>query len=64
MELVQAIQVYQEYHRMNSGKNTTESYGATLTRLGDHFGNDLVAITSEEVLSFLNKINEKGKQQT
>ena len=37
-----------------------------LAKLCDHFGDDrdLAAITSEEILSFLNKITEGGKQQT
>jgi len=37
-----------------------------LTKLIGHFGKDreLAATTSEEILSFLNKITEKGKQQT
>lgn len=37
-----------------------------MTKLIGHFGNDreLAAITSEEILSFLNKITERGKQQT
>lgn len=52
MRLEQAIQVYREYHRINSGKNTIESYGATLTKFGDHFGEDreLAGITSNSRL--------------
>ena len=49
MKLEQAVQVYQEYHKMNSGKNTIESYGGTRTKLYGHFGKDgdLAAITSD-----------------
>ena len=47
-------------------KNTIESYSATLSKLRDHLGNSrqLDEINSEEILSFLNKITEGGKQQT
>ena len=47
-------------------KNTQESYSATLSKFRDHHGNDrqLDGISSEEILSFLNKITEGGKQQT
>ena len=31
MKLDQAVKVYQEYHKMNSGKNTIESYGITIS---------------------------------
>ena len=31
MKLEQAIQIYREYHKMNSGKNTIESYGITIS---------------------------------
>jgi integrase/recombinase XerD len=48
------------------GKNTQESYSTTLSKFRDHHGNDrqLDGISSEEILSFLNKITEGGKQQT
>lgn len=47
-------------------KNTIESYKATLSKFRDQIGNSrqLDGISSEEVLSFLNKITEGGKQQT
>jgi len=47
-------------------KNTIESYNATLSKFRDQIGNSrqLDGISSEEVLSFLNKITEGGKQQT
>jgi hypothetical protein len=64
MKLEQAVQVYQHYHKMNSGKNTIESCSGTITRLYGHFDKDreLAAITSGEILSFLSKIIEGGKQ--
>ena len=31
MKLEQAVKVYQEYHKMNSGKNTIESYAITIS---------------------------------
>ena len=48
------------------GKNTIESYSATLGKFRDDIGMDrqLNWISTEEVLSFLNKITEGGKQQT
>lgn len=47
-------------------KNTIESYKATLSKFRDQIGNSrqLDGISLEEVLSFLNKITEGGKQQT
>jgi integrase len=47
-------------------KNTIESYSATLSKFRDNFGDSrqVAGISSEEVLSFLNKITEGGKQQT
>ncbi|MGO9019595.1 MAG: site-specific integrase [Syntrophobacteraceae bacterium] len=52
--------------RQTQRKNTIESYSATLSKFLDHIGKDcqLDGISSEEVLSFLNKITEEGKQQT
>lgn len=48
------------------GKNTIEAYSATFSKLHDFLGDshELAGISSEEVLSFLNKITEGGKQQT
>lgn len=48
------------------GKNTIQSYSATLTKFRDHIGMDrqFDGISTEEVLSFLNKITEGRKQQT
>ncbi len=48
MKLEHAASMYMEYHRMNSGKNTIESYWITLDRFRDHFGLDreLSTITS------------------
>lgn len=48
------------------GKNTTQSYTATLSKFLDRIGTDrhLDEISPEEILSFLNKITEGGKQQT
>src|SRR5208283_589491 len=47
-------------------KNTIESYSATLSKFRDNLGGSrqLDGINSEEVLSFLNRITEGGKQQT
>lgn len=47
-------------------KNTIESYSATLTKFHDRLGDsrELAEISSEEILTFLNKITEGGKQQT
>ncbi len=52
--------------RRTLGKNTIESYSSTLSKFRDHLGNSrqLEGISLEEVLSFLNKITEGGKQQT
>jgi integrase len=47
-------------------KNTIESYSATLSKLRDHLGGSrqLDRISSDEILAFLSKITEGGKQQT
>jgi len=52
--------------RRTEGKNTIESYSTTLSKFCVEIGKDcqLDTISSEEVLSFLNKITEGGKQQT
>ena len=52
--------------RRTQGKNTIESYSTTLSKFYVEIGKDrqLDTISSEEVLSFLNKITEGGKQQT
>ena len=52
--------------RQTRGKNTIESYRATLSKFSDHIAEDrqLDGISSEEILSFLKRITEGGKQRT
>jgi len=47
-------------------KNTVEAYSSTLRKFGAHIGENrhVDSVSSEEVLSFLNKITAGGKQQT
>jgi len=54
MKVSQAIQLFREYHRMNSKKNTLKNYEFIFTRFQEVFGDRQVeSITTDEVLSFL-----------
>ena len=65
MKVVQAIKSYQEYHRINSKKNTLKNYEFLFSRFNDEFGDrELDAITAEEILSFLTWLTEGTKQTT
>ena len=66
MKIERAIQVCQEYHKKNSGRNTIESYSSKLTKLRAHLGKDRESgtIASVEILSCLAEITAGGNQQT
>jgi len=64
MKVSKAIHSYQEYHRVNSKKNTLKNYDFLFTRFMSEFGKrELESITSDEILSFLTQLTE-GKKQT
>jgi len=56
--MVKDSKLLAEFHRVNSGKETIESYGATLTKLHAHFAKDraLAAITCEGILALTNTV--------
>jgi hypothetical protein len=50
----QAIQSFQEYHRLNSKKNTLKNYEFIFTQFQEAYGDRQIdTITSDDVLSFL-----------
>jgi len=65
MKLSKAIKICLDYHRNHSKPNTVRSYEAILTKFGLIFGDkDLEEISSEDILTFLDKITDGTKQQT
>jgi len=65
MKVSKAIKICLDYHRNHSKPNTVRSYEAILTKFGLIFGDkDLEEISSEDILSFLDKITDGTKQQT
>ena len=65
MQVSQAITIWLEYHKSHSKDNTIKAYNKVLTNFNREFGErDVQHITSDEVLSFLNRITEGTKQQT
>jgi integrase/recombinase XerD len=64
MKLSKSIKICLDYHRNLSKPNTVRSYEAILTKFGLVFGNkDLEEISSEDVLTFLDKITDGTKKQ-
>ena len=65
MKFSNAGKFWLEYHKTNSKKNTIRAYAATLSKFSLDYGDrDIHDITSDEALSFLNKITEGNKPQT
>jgi integrase/recombinase XerD len=65
MRLSKAIKICLDYHRNHSKPNTVRSYEAILTKFGLIFGDkDLEEVSSEDILTFLDKITDGTKQQT
>ncbi len=65
MQISQAVNCWLEYHRSHSKKNTIRSYEFIGTRLCEYFGGrEVDSITTDEVLTFLNTINESTKPYT
>jgi len=65
MKLSKAIKICLDYHRSHSKPNTVRSYEAILTKLDLTFGDkELAEISSEDVLTFLDKMTDGTKQQT
>ena len=56
MKVSNAVNLFLDYHKLNSQKNTIRAYGSLLAKLRDYFpDHDLASISPEEVLSFFNQ---------
>jgi integrase/recombinase XerD len=65
VKVSKAIKICLDYHRNHSKPNTIRSYEAILTKFGLIFGDtDLEEISSEDILTFLDKITDGTKQPT
>jgi integrase/recombinase XerD len=65
MQVSKAAKLWMEYHKSNSKENSIRAYRTILTQLCDEFGGEnLKEITTERILSFLNRITEGRKRQT
>jgi site-specific recombinase XerD len=65
MKVAKAIDLYLEYHRLNSQKNTNRSYESLLSEFRNQFPDrDPESISPKEILSFLGVLNEGCKQLT
>ncbi|MFC1534758.1 hypothetical protein ACFL7M_15500 [Thermodesulfobacteriota bacterium] len=57
MQVSKAIKIWLEYHKSHSRDNTLKAYQVVLSNFNRKFGErDVREITSDEVLSFLNRI--------
>jgi len=65
MKISEAAKVFLAYHKSNSKGNSIRAYNLVLSRLLEEFGGEnLEEITTERILSFLNRITEGKKPQT
>jgi len=65
MQISEAAKLWLEYHKCHSKENSIRAYKLVLTQLCEEFGaEDLEEITTERILSFLNRITEGKKRQT
>jgi site-specific recombinase XerD len=65
MKISQAANLWLNYYRANSSKNTIIAYKELLERFCQENGDkDLKELTSDDVLDFLNGITEGKKSQT
>ncbi|MEE9302868.1 MAG: site-specific integrase, partial [Thiotrichaceae bacterium] len=65
MKVSKAVQICLDYHRNYSKPNTIRAYESILKKFVLIFGGkDLEEISSDDILSFLNKITDGRKQQT
>jgi len=65
MQVSAAAKLCLEYHKSHSKENSIRAYKLILSKLCDEFGTEnLEDITTERVLSFLNRITEGKKRQT
>ena len=65
MQVSKAIKIWLECHKSHSRDNTLKAYQLVLSNFKREFGErDVQEITSDKILSFLNRITEGTKQQT
>ena len=65
MTISEAAKLWLEYHKSHSKENSVRAYKLVLRQLYKEFGTEnLEAITTEKMLSFLNRITEGKKRQT
>jgi integrase/recombinase XerD len=65
MRISEAAKLFLEYHKSHSKENSVRAYNLVLTQLLQEFGTEeLEGITTERILSFLNRIVEGKKPQT
>ena len=65
MQVSEAIKHFLEYHKSHSKENSVRAYKLVLSQLCKEFGaENLEILTTEKILSFLNRITEGKKQQT
>jgi len=65
MKVSKTAKLFLDYHKSHSKENSVRAYKLVLTQLCEEFGSEnLEAITTERMLSFLNKITEGKKRQT
>jgi hypothetical protein len=65
MKVSKAAKLCIEYHKSHSKENTVRAYRMVLAQVCDEFGTEnLEDISTERVLSFMNRITEGKKQQT
>ena len=65
MQVLEAAKLWLEYHKSHSKENSIRAYKLVLSKFCEEFGfENLGDITTEKVLSFLNRITEGRKRQT
>ncbi len=65
MKVSEAAKLWLEYHKAHSKENSIRAYKLVLSKLCEEFGGENIEeITTERVLSFLNRITEWRKRQT
>ena len=62
MNVSKTAQIWLDYHRAHSKKNTVKAYEWTINKFCDQFGDiELLELTVENILAFLNQIIEDRK---
>lgn len=65
MKVSKAAKIWIDYHKANSRENTVRAYEGTISKFSHSFGyKEIDVIGTDDVLSFLNDITDRRKQQT